>query len=379
MSEQPLKSGDAIPTPARGRRRGVARFLTWGLGLLLLALVALVLLAWLTRPRDPVHHGRPLTAWMQDLISLEVNVRAAATNAIQQLGTNALPALVRHLGTPDPTLGRTASDAQRFLPRGLWVWAMKLTQPRAGIERRWQAAAALGLLGAQAAPAVPALTRALHDVDPRVRDAAIEALRGVRPAGLEALASALATTNITLLAHLCSAIGRSGPDAAVVARQLARAVPTTPLAWQSHLRAALIAAGAPAVTALVELLGSETDATRDLAVATLQAMTANDYASLKAVAALLQNDNPQIRQEVVRVLSGRTFWDRRSVGALTEALGDPTPAVRLEAIRALGVVAQWSDQATNALPTLRTLLAKATGEERAAAAASVEAIEALGR
>jgi len=308
---------------------------------------------------------------MQDLVGLDPAARGAATNAVLRLGTNALPSLIGHLGTPDPAFGRTAMDARKYLPRGLWVWAMQLTRPRAGLERRWQAAAALGLLGAGAAPAIPALTRAVRDADPRVSAAAIEALRGIRPAGLLAIVGGMTTTNQTLFAHLCSAIGRSGPDAAMVATQLVEVVPEAPPFWHPHLRAALAVAGAPAVAPLAALLRSDQAATRELAVAALQAMTRDDFASVRAVVALLKAPDVQVRRGAARVLAGRTFWERRAVGALVEALGDPEPAVRLEVIGALTAAGEWSDQVTNALPALRAFAAASSGEERDAAAAAV--------
>lgn len=371
------------PVPQTGRvslGRRVVRVLAWGLALLLISLVLLVLFAWVRQPRDPRFAGRELSAWMEDLVSLDPVARAGATNAIRQLGSNAVPALIVHLATPDPAFGRTATDAQKYLPRGLWVWAMKLTQPRAGLDRRWQSATALGLLGADATPpALPALTHAVHDADPRVSAAAIEALRGIRPAGLQAIVGAMDTTNQTLFAHLCSAIGRSGPDAAMVATQLVEVVAEAPPSWHSHLQAALIVAGPAAVGPLSALLRSNQAGIRDAAVAALQAMIRDHYGSLKAVVALLGTEDVRVRRAAVTVLSGRTFWERRTVAALVQTLSDQEKAVRLEAIGALSAISEWGDQVTNALPALRAFATATSGEEHDAAVAAVARIEATQR
>jgi len=366
------------PTFAAPRPRGplrVGRLVAWGLVSVLLVLLALVFVGGLRRPADPRCEGRRLSAWLTDLVSPDAVARGAATNAIRRVGTNAVPALTAQLATPDPVLGRTAADARNHLPRGLWVFAMKLTQPRAGVERRWQAAAGLAALGADAAPAVPALARAVHDADPRVSAAAIEALRGVRPVGLVAMASALTTTNATLFAQLCSALGRCGPDAAFVATQLVAVLPDAPPIWRPHLHAALAAAGAPAVAPLARLLGSDNAVARDAATAALQALIVEDFASVKAVIALAASPDVTLRRGALRVLSGRSFWERRTMAALTGSLGDPDPAVRLDAIAALRTASEWSDQATNALPAVRARLAAATGAEREALTAAKAALE----
>lgn len=350
--------------------------MSFGLGSVLLVLLALLFVGGLRRPADPMCEGRRLSAWLADLVSPDALTRGAATNAVRRIGTNAIPALTAQLATPDPVLGRSATDARNYLPRGLWVFAMRLTQPRAGLERRWQAAAGLAALGAEAAPAVPALARAVHDPDPRVSAAAIEALRGVRPVGLVAIVGALSTTNATLFAQLCSAIGRCGPDAAMVATQLVAALPDAPPFWRPHLHAALTAAGASAVGPLGRLLGEDQAALCDAATAALQAMIVEDYPSVKAVVALLQSPDAARRQGAVRVLAGRTFWERRTMAALARAVGDPEPTVRLEAVAALRAASEWSDQATNALPAIQARLAAATGAEREALSAAKAVLEA---
>lgn len=375
-----LASAETLTTAgAGGGFARVFRWLAWGLAALLCVLAVLVVLAWLNRPRDPVHAGRRLSGWLEDLVGLDAAARGAASNAIVHLGTNALPLLMLRLGTPDPAFGRATTDAQKYLPRPLRVWTMRLAQPRAGIERRWQAAAALGVLGAEAAPAIPALARAVRDADSRVSGAAIEALRGIRPEGLVVLAEAMRTTNQTLFANLGSAISRCGPDAARVATQLVQVLVESPAVWHPHLRPALAAAGVPAVSPLAARLGGEDAKERDLVVAALQALTREDYASVMAVVALGQDPNPLVRRGAVQALSGRTFWERRALAGLVAALGDSEPDVRLEAIAAIVSMAEWTDYATNAVEALRGRAASAAGPERDAAAAAIVRLETLSR
>ncbi len=367
----------AGPPPRSRARRPYLRRLGAGLLVSLAVLAGLVFLAWLGRPADPVYAGRPLSAWLEQLPASDPQARAAATNAIVALGSNAVAPLLLHLTAPDPAFSRVAQDAGKYLPHRLWVWTMRLVRPRAGIERRHQAAIALGLLGPAARPAVPLLAAAVRDPDPRVSDAAIEALRHLRPEGLVALASEMDTTNQTRFAHLGSAIARCGPDASLVATQLVAVLFKSPEFWHSHLLRALAAGGVATVPPLAQGLTSPDPRERKLAVAGLQALTFEDYASVKAVAALTRHPDPATRRGAVQVLGGRTFWDRRAIAAVSAALGDADAEVRREAIGVLVAAAEWTDQATNALPGLQALVLMTAGPEREAAQAALERLRAI--
>src|SRR3989442_192066 len=76
-------------------------------------LVAFLALGWnLTRPREPIVDGRPLTSWL-DNIGQDAGEQQAA-RAVRTTGTNVIPTLLRMLRQRDPPFKRKLMElAQR--------------------------------------------------------------------------------------------------------------------------------------------------------------------------------------------------------------------------------------------------------------------------
>ena len=100
---------------------------------------------------DPVHDGKRLSAWFAEFSQTPAYV-TPATKAIQAIGSNAVPYLVRFLGKDE-----TSSWTQRA------------------------AMAALDSLGDQAQAATPALVLCLKDADPKVAADAAYSLARIGP------------------------------------------------------------------------------------------------------------------------------------------------------------------------------------------------------
>ena len=135
--------------------------------LLLLALVAVVavlVLFWPRGPKEPVYQGKRLTEWIQQAqwptrrfpTQPERERADAARQAIKAIGTNALPYLVSEFVRPE-SKWRTSFNR----------WASKHPSIRfrfADFDTRVLAAAnGLGILGRDAAPALPTLAEYLGD------------------------------------------------------------------------------------------------------------------------------------------------------------------------------------------------------------------------
>jgi HEAT repeat protein len=339
-------------------------------------LALLVVGAWLSEPREPVQDGRGLSLWLEDLVSPFGERRDPARQAVLRLGTNAVPFLIRALNTPDPAFGSAATESRKYLPRQLWVWVMQLARPRAGIDRRWPAAVALGVLGPAAAPAVPALGHAIRDRDPRVSAAAIEALRVVGPAGLQVVVEAMRTNDVTLLHHLAAAVARTGPAAAEWAPQLVEVLLAAPPACRLPVTHALQGLGGAAVPPLGAGLRSDQAEIRELAARTLRTLIADDHAALQEVIRLSGGPDPVLRRGAVRALGAGTLWQRGAITALTRALDDSESEVRRAALAALLEVAERTDRVTNALEVVRARAGSAIGPEQVEAQAVQRAIEA---
>src|SRR5260370_31341254 len=73
-------------------------------GILLTVLFVALLggLVWvLSRPAEPAYHGKPLSAWLKDFNGVPEDTNQAAYVAFRELGTNAIPALLKTLQSRD--------------------------------------------------------------------------------------------------------------------------------------------------------------------------------------------------------------------------------------------------------------------------------------
>src|SRR6266581_685504 len=67
--------------------------------------------AWRVLPaREPIYHGKPLSAWLEDLNSTSLYTQDTAKAAIRDMGTSAVPALVQVLRARDSRLKLVLMD-----------------------------------------------------------------------------------------------------------------------------------------------------------------------------------------------------------------------------------------------------------------------------
>ena len=184
--------------------------LTVGLALLVLSVAALITIArW--RSTQPRYGGRPLSVWLQQYHSASANLSPSpeAEDAIRRIGTNALPTLLRMIRARDSVLKQMALKwgAKQHLIKLNLIPASKLRyQAQAGYEIlgpaakaqvrelieiltndtvaqvRQCTASALGFIGEDAKPAVPALLVAAKDPDNQVRNSSLWALSRIHAA-----------------------------------------------------------------------------------------------------------------------------------------------------------------------------------------------------
>jgi HEAT repeat protein len=150
--------------------------------------IALVgVIVWkVAQPREPIYKGRTLTSWLEVYNRTgDRQQRDAADRAVQQIGTNAIPTLLRLLRVKD-----SASKTKViFLARS--QHAIKIQYPYAG-EWNQMAARAFSCLGTNAQTAVPALIQIAHEnISVTSRSYAIEALGLIGPPAKEAVPSLL--------------------------------------------------------------------------------------------------------------------------------------------------------------------------------------------
>jgi len=145
-----LVSVSSICHPAgMGKKRG---FL---LGVLFVALAGG--LVWmLSRPAEPAYQGKPLSAWLNeiDVDAYPANTNQAAFVAFREMGTNAIPALLKIIESRDPPFQRLMGQLNRM--QSLVQFPVREEWPQ-----RAAAPFALYAMGAKAKPAFQALTNML--------------------------------------------------------------------------------------------------------------------------------------------------------------------------------------------------------------------------
>ena len=152
---------------------------------------------WALLPeKEPVYQGKSLSAWLDGYITsgsiIDVRPDADVDEAVRQIGTNAIPALLRKVRARDSEVKRLAWRLPEWslperLPRFLWA-AYFTTQ---------SAATAFGALGAAASNAVPTLVQTYREnLSPESQRACVKALGGIGPAASGAVSVVLsAATN----------------------------------------------------------------------------------------------------------------------------------------------------------------------------------------
>ncbi len=161
----------------------VRRRLQIGLGVVILALV--VVIVWdRVSTRAPRYAGKPLTHWLKLLPTVSSQPQPQALEAIQHIGPNALPSLIRLVNARDSHLRLKLMDwADRFWP---------LSEIRFTLASSWQA---LGIAGFAALdeevcrPAIPRLIQILND--PERSAGAADALCAIGPSGVLCLTNAI--------------------------------------------------------------------------------------------------------------------------------------------------------------------------------------------
>jgi hypothetical protein len=127
------------------------------------------------RGREPRYQGRTLTGWME-IIRLgngSESEMQAAINAVQQIGTNAIPWLVKWSVAEDPKVKAAVI---------LWVnlhpsWHLHLQSAE---EKQKAARLGMLILAEKSRPACPGLIRLTYDKNPDIRYNALLCLMTVR-------------------------------------------------------------------------------------------------------------------------------------------------------------------------------------------------------
>ena len=289
---------------------------------------------WKADPRGPIYYGKPVVEWALDLNSPSLKVRQEATTNIATFDADALPTPPScSLADPDPVFAHMVRLVGWHAPQKVTRSLFRMANPYDAPMKRAAAAQALRLMGTRAAPALPALTRALED-DKTVSWHAALALSQFGEDGVKALTGKLDAASPAQAGFICYALSTMGRTASNAAPALVRQLGAKDSNVVERAGTALGAIGPAAIPALQHVL-----------------TTPGSDAHLVAIHALSQM-GPVARQAIPELLlcvrSAMQGNERRPqklgqiqptsptvVAALTTALGDNAGPVRLQALEGL--------------------------------------------
>jgi len=261
--------------------------------------------------REPSYGGRRLSEWLEDYDptvydSLTAVRRSEVKDAIQHIGTNALPCLLNWIRYDKPPWRAGLDRVVMSVLGNRLSW---LRQDNNFIRAR-RATAAFRALGSQAQGAIPELDQLLNDAKTPLRAGrAAMALAYIGGEALPRLIAALTNQPPPVLYYVCMPISQIGTNAR------------------------------PALPTLVHLLANTNDSTASQAANTLGDSRFEPELVVPALITCLQSTGggPR-RRSAARSLECFGEKARSAVPALLQALGDSDSVLRRCASNALMVI-----------------------------------------
>jgi HEAT repeat protein len=251
----------------------------------------------LSRPSEAAYQGKPLSAWLNEYNGNPGDSNQAAFVAFRDMGTNAIPALLKIIQSGEPPffqrlileLNRRQSLVH-FPVRETW-------------NERWAASFALYAMGADAKPAFPALTNLLF----RSNSLSLSAipLAGMGSDGLPPLLAALTNKNQRIRHSAITGLWYEQSDPKIV------------------------------VPALIALLSDQDKSVRRLAAIGLGTLHAEPGLSVPALMNEFPGNDPLLRPWILTEIGQFGTNANAAVPMLLEALSDNDQKVRNQAAAAL--------------------------------------------
>jgi len=267
---------------------------------MLVFVVTLILV--LSRQPEPQYHGRTLSEWLAQNGTARLKSSSAglsetqeASEAVRQIGTNALPFLVKWMSYEMPPWRRKLSaPLLRLKPNSRQNPLVLSLLGTKSEERRWQALSAFEILGPKASPAVPDLERMLK--------------------------SRKATPTWNLATMALGYIGKDG-------------LPTL-----------IVALADPSQTNRWRILG---------AIGSVRNLDSNDQRAVAVLIKYLNDSDPLLATTAAQSLGSLALQPDLAVPALTKVFEDPKSRLRIVSALSLG---KFGEQARPAAPALLNAL-----------------------
>jgi len=164
--------------------------------------LVLVGLAWFSRGPEPEYGGKKLSEWVETLGRHPLTQDEVCSEAIRQIGSNAIPSLLKWIRYEPPAWRKRFGELCSFFG---------LESSRRGDFLASGATMAFGRLGPQGAGAVRELSQLLNDPEAGSGAArAADALSDLKEAGLLALVASLTNPDVERRRIIVSQIGSMG-------------------------------------------------------------------------------------------------------------------------------------------------------------------------
>jgi hypothetical protein len=330
------------------------RKLIW---ILLGCALVVVLLLTFSREREPQYHGRSLSQWLLLLEgghSNEPDISLHdAEEAMRHIGTNALPSLLKWLNYREQPWRTNLQTFSKKLPQKVGYPLSRLALGH-GPELQWMALSSLYFLGADAKPAIPAVTNLMASQPPYTVNGVL-ALAQIGGDGLPTVLNVLTNqANPWRLAAIdaLADLDRRRPLDPLIVSALTNCLADTNREFAICAAEILCRHNSEkelSIKTLVDALGSGNMYLEANAMRRLQASIKLDY-STPTLIQILQDTNSLLSAYAADKLGATRVKLRETVlPVLTNALHDPRPLVRSYTARAISHLSEAAEPAASAL------------------------------
>jgi HEAT repeat protein len=280
--------------------------------------LAVVLFPVLSRPHEPSYSGRPLSHWLEMSSPITPpHEREQARVAIHQMGTNAIPSLLKAIGYQRPAWKEALLNVAERLPYAGELESWLLTDK--ALSRADAARDAFEELGPEAKGAVRDLARLMNTATSHATGhRAADALARLGPDACPFLFEALTNRQISGRVRALSSISYLG----------------------AHAR--------PVVPLLVRFLDDPDWTVRESAAFALGRLKLDGFLVVPALQTSLSDSDDHVRRGAAYALGEYGQEARPAVPALLWLIKDPDALVREEATNAIVVIAP--ETLTNTTP-----------------------------
>lgn len=302
---------------------------------LLIALAIILALAgfWILREelsyRRATYKGRHAGEWAAEFYpNFDPRSTNEATIALRTMGSNAVPMLLALLNAHEPIYEKTFLQNAKRLPRGARSYLFQKIKPGQTAGLRIGAARALGVIGPEAAEAVPDLIVALTDPEPGIRWAAARALSGMGSNAIVFLAEAADSTNSDTRHSAIYALGEAGTNAIGAVVPLIRCTRDTNESIRASAFYSLNRIGRTAMPVTVDM--AATNADLDLKGAAFRSLVVMVPGPSRVPYSILgsSTNNPTIRRMAIWSLGRSQITNENAMTLYNSALNDEDESVR---------------------------------------------------